>query len=87
MRRAVLAHLVENGGHASAVSICAELGIRHRQSLAGHSQMLARGEYISVQMIGSGRSRKALLLITPKGSSAIRGEPINCLPQTMELSG
>lgn len=74
MRRAVLAHLIEAGGKASAVETCGALQIKHRESLALHAKLLARGDFIHVRQIGRGSQRAALLTITDRGRAAVGGD-------------
>jgi hypothetical protein len=90
MRRAVLLHLVDAGGQACSVSICAALQIRHRESLAWMARLLARADLIRVRQTGSGSARKAFLVITDQGRAAImaitRAGPVNFHTQMLELS-
>lgn len=81
MRRAVLAHLIESGGKASAVETCRTLKIKHRESMALHAKLLARGDFINVKQTGRGSRRAALLTITNRGRAAVGGDLSVLTPQ------
>jgi len=71
MRRAVVAHLVDRGGSAASAATCTALGIAHRQSLAGHVNLLIRGGFAWVRFTGRGNQRAAIINVTRRGRTAL----------------